>query len=551
MDSIQPTVIYHPAASPSGPNSVDVSRANVGFVAGDRPHFSAETAALLRSRLSAAASVMAVVMGAAFIGNLLQGVTTLWWLRGLVLLMTAGAALLLRSRTSLSLAKLRGLELLVFGSVAFQLSLMLVTRMAELAAKQDGPSLVSFRQQLFMAWCILIFVYGTLMPNTWKRGAAIMVPAAVLPYLLVALQRWLSPEIASLLDADRASSPLPLPLVAALIATFASHVINSARREAFKARQFGQYRLMERLGAGGMGEVYKAEHVLLKRPCAIKLIKAASEADTAAIARFEKEVKTTAKLTHWNTIEIYDYGLTDDGTFYYVMELLPGMSLEDLVEKHGPLPPERVVHLLRQICDALQEAHSIGLIHRDIKPANIFVSQRGGVFDVAKLLDFGLVKEGKEKPEAGAKYGSFSGTPLYMSPEQASAYEDVDGRADIYSLGAVAYYLLTGQTPFTSRNVVELLAAHQNAEVPGPSQLNPSIPIDLEQIVLKCLAKLPSNRFQLAGELRRALDQCSVANRWGPDEANHWWKVLEEQSRAVPLEKPSVGATMDYQPGDP
>ena len=541
---MQPTVIYDSSASLPGQNSLDVSRANVGFVAGDRPHFSDETAALLRSRLSAAALVIALVLGAAFIGNLALGTTTLWWLRGLILLITAGAAVLLRYRPSLSLSHLRKLELVVFGSVVVQLSFMLLTRLAEFAAKNDATSLAAVHQQFLMAWCVLIFVYGTLMPNTWKRGAAVMVPAAILPYLLVLLSSWFSPEVGSLLEVNKASSPLPMLVVAALVATFATHVINSARREAFKARQFGQYRLMEKLGAGGMGEVYKAEHVLLKRPCAIKLIKVASEADATAIARFEKEVKTTAKLTHWNTVEIYDYGRTDDGTFYYVMELLPGMSLEDLVEKHGPLPSERVIHLLRQICGALHEAHSVGLIHRDIKPANIFCSQRGGVYDVAKLLDFGLVKEGTETPDAGAKYGSFSGTPLYMSPEQASSYENVDGRADIYSLGAVAYYILTGQTPFNSKNVLELLAAHRTLEVIPPSTLNPAIPGDLEQVILKCMAKNPADRFQDADELRNALDQCSVASQWGPDQAALWWKGIANRSVAGPASSLSDDATV-------
>lgn len=548
MDSMQPTVIYDSSASTPEPNQIDVSRANVGFVAGDRPYFSEETAALLRSRLSAAALVIAIVLAAAFIGNLVTGTTTLWWLRALILLVTAGSAVLLRYRPSLSLLQLRTLELIVFGSVVIQLSLMLLILLAECAAENDAVSFASVRQQFFMAWCILIFVYGTLMPNAWKRGAAVMIPAAILPYVLVILQSWFSPAVASLRDANQASSPLPMPVVSALVATFATHVINSVRREAFKARQFGQYRLMERLGAGGMGEVYKAEHVLLKRPCAIKLIKAASEADATAIARFEKEVKTTARLTHWNTIEIFDYGRTDDGTFYYVMELLPGMSLEELVEKHGPLPPERVVYLLRQICGALQEAHSVGLIHRDIKPANIFASQRGGVFDVAKLLDFGLVKEENKKADPAAHHGSFSGTPLYMSPEQASAYEDVDGRADIYSLGAVAYYLLTGQPPFTSKNVLELLAAHLALDVAPPSRLISSIPGDLDEVVLKCMAKKPSDRFQNAEELRQALDRCSVASGWGPEQAAKWWRDIEVQPAHEPAQTAPLEATMDYQP---
>jgi eukaryotic-like serine/threonine-protein kinase len=457
---------------------------------------------------------------------------------------------LLSESAATGIPQLRILEVIVFGAVVVQLSLMLLTRLAEFAEKNDPTSLAAVHQQFLTAWCVLIFVYGTLMPNTWKRGAAVMVTAAVIPYLLVTLHSSLSQQVGTLLSVSKASSPLPMPLVAALVATFATHVINSARREAFKARQFGQYRLLEKLGAGGMGEVYKAEHVLLKRPCAIKLIKAASEADATAIARFEKEVKTTAKLTHWNTVEVYDYGRMDDGSFYYVMELLPGMSLEDIVERHGPLPPERVIHLLRQICEALHEAHSFGLIHRDIKPANIFASQRGGVFDVAKLLDFGLVKERTDKADAGAKHGSFSGTPLYMSPEQALAYEDVDGRADIYSLGAVAYYLLTGQTPFTSKNVLQLLADHRSSEVAPPSKLNQAISAYLEQVILKCMAKHPSDRFQNADELRKALAQCPVSNPWGPDEAAAWWNGIDTSPAVQAAPPPTVDATADYQPSE-
>jgi serine/threonine-protein kinase len=546
---MQPTVIVDSPAPVPPKISSDGSGANVGFVAGDRARFSDETAALLHRRLSAAALVLAVVLAASFVGNFVRGTSTLWWLRGLVLLIIFGSVVVLRARPSLSLWLLRTLELVVFGAVVLQMSLMVVLRLDEYASRGDAPSVAALQQLALTTWCVLIFIYSVFMPNTWRRAAAIMVPVAILPYLVIALQRWHSPEVASLLDADLARSPLPFPLIAALVGVFASHVINSARREAFKARRFGQYRLMDRLGAGGMGEVYKAEHMLLKRPCAIKLIKAESEADAKAVARFEKEVKTTAKLTHWNTIEIYDYGRTDDGTFYYVMELLPGMSLEDLVKKYGPLPPERVVHLLRQVCGALQEAHSVGLIHRDIKPANIFASQRGGVFDVVKLFDFGLVKEGAgTSPDPAAKDGSFSGTPLYMSPEQASAYEDVDGRADIYSLGAVAYHLLTGRPPFTSKSVLGLLVAHRNAEVVLPSRLNPAVPADLDRIILRCLAKDPSERFQDADELRTALEQCSCANGWGPREAATWWRSLDGATNPEQNEqpRPAIDAAADY-----
>lgn len=547
---MQATIIGESSLS-TGPLD-PVSRDNVGFISGDRPQFSDETAALLRSRLSAAALVLSVVLTAAFVGSLVRQAYTLWWLRGSILVVIIGTAFVLRGGASLSLSQLRGVEIFVFGSVVVLLSLTMTARMAEFTAAHDAVSLAATRQIFHMAWCVMIFIYGTFMPNSWKRGAAVMLPAALLPYLLDFFHRWLSPELDLLLKEDHANPPLPVPVAAALIATFGTHMINSARREAFKARQFGQYRLLERLGAGGMGEVYRAEHVLLKRPCAIKIIKATSEADVTAISRFEMEVKTTAKLTHWNTIEIYDYGRTDDGTFYYVMELLAGLSLEDLVEKYGPLPPARVVFLLRQVCGALEEAHTVGLIHRDIKPANIFAAQRGGVYDVAKLLDFGLVKERRESAFAEpTRQRSFIGTPLYTSPEQAVVYDDVDGRADIYSLGAVAYFLLTGQPPFAGKHVLELLAAHRDSEVPSLARLNPAIPADVEQIVLKCLAKKPADRFQDAAGLRAAFDNCSAAEMWGPEQAGSWWRSTIGNAKPAPdlSTKSDMDVTVIYSAG--
>src|SRR5205823_11209781 len=219
--------------------------------------------------------------------------------------------------------------------------------------------------------------------------------------------------------------------MAVAIAIFGSYKISELQQEALQARKLGQYVLKRRLGKGGMGEVYLGEHVLLRRACAIKLIRPDQAGDRTNLSRFEREVKAMAALTHWNTVEIYDYGHAEDGTFYYVMEYLPGLSLQDLVERCGPLPPERAVHFLRQLCGALSEAHALGVIHRDLKPSNVIVGERGGVHDVAKLLDFGLVHCLGTCPGAERLtiQGTILGSPPYMAPEQARGRDDLDRKS--------------------------------------------------------------------------------------------------------------------------
>ena len=242
-------------------------------------------------------------------------------------------------------------------------------------------------------WSTLVFTYAIFIPNAWRRAAVIIGLLAATPVAWLYIDITCYPQIAAVAAKHDFFSGVALMMTLVFGGSvYGTYMIGNLRREVYEARQLGQYRLRHLIGAGGMGEVYLAEHQMLKRPCAIKVIRPGNAHDARALARFEREVRATATLTHWNTVEIFDYGSTDDGTFYYVMEYLPGLNLADLVDRHGPLPPERVIHLVAQTCDALGEAHGLGLIHRDLKPGNIFAAQRGGVFDVAKLLDFGLAK---------------------------------------------------------------------------------------------------------------------------------------------------------------
>jgi eukaryotic-like serine/threonine-protein kinase len=255
------------------------------------------------------------------------------------------------------------------------------------------------------------------------------------------------------------------------------------------------------------------------------LIRPDLAANPRVFARFEREVRATAQLSHWNTIEIFDYGRNDDGAFYYVMEYLPGLSLADLVERFGPMHPGRVIYLLRQACDALTEAHDSGLIHRDIKPANLMAAHRGGQYDVAKLLDFGLVKtlSGEGSIHITGE-GTIAGSPLYMAPEQVMNTHAPDRRTDIYGLGAVAYYMLTGRPPFIGEAAMAVMVAHARDPVIPPSQLRSTIPADLESIVLRCLAKNPGDRYPDTAILAAALERCVDAANWSPSIAAEWWQ---------------------------
>jgi serine/threonine-protein kinase len=308
---------------------------------------------------------------------------------------------------------------------------------------------------------------------------------------------------------------------AVALATVASHVIYGLRREIRKALQLGQYTLEEKLGEGGMGTVYRARHAMLRRPTAVKLLPP-EKVGESSLERFEREVQLTALLSHPNTVAIFDYGRTPDGIFYYAMEYLDGVDLESLVQLHGPQSPARVVHILKQVCGSLGEAHESGLIHRDIKPANILLCQRGGLPDVAKVVDFGLVKD-LEEAQGITQADTLTGTPLYLAPE-AIRGEEVDGRADLYALGAVGYFLLAGRNVFEGKTLVEICGHHLHAAPAPPSErLGRSIPPKLESVVLSCLEKDLENRPRSARELVRALDACDDVERWTEEQARAWW----------------------------
>jgi eukaryotic-like serine/threonine-protein kinase len=383
---------------------------------------------------------------------------------------------------------------------------------------------------------LVMLIDAIYVPKGWRRAAVVSSLLAVLPAAALVGAYSLYPESVRWVGKAREDGNKPLAVFAmdtvflltlAAISSFAAHTISRLRSQVVEARRFGQYRLGERIGAGGMGEVFLAEHELLKRPCAVKLIRPEAVLRAGTIDRFEREVRINATLSHPNTVEIFDYGRTEDGTYYYVMEYLPGMSLGDLVEKYGPLRPGRAVYLLRQIALALQEAHEAGLIHRDIKPSNIFAARRGGMDDVAKVLDFGLVRPvATAFSHRNSDEGQILGTPLYMSPEQATNSQPLDARSDIYSLGAVAYYLLTGRPPFDVENAIEAIIAHARDPVVPPVEIRHDVPADLNAVVLRCLAKDPMERFPDAESVEIALGRCQCASSWDKALARQWWNDL-------------------------
>jgi serine/threonine-protein kinase len=528
------------AATPTVDASTD--RCPMALITASGTRLTGDTVRLLRYRLGIAALITLfpnfffLVLHLADPGN-----SPRWFgLSGrlfdlLIVLIAGGVSALLWSRRPLTACTLRRLEVVLFGATATFFAWLQVRQMMDPDfldwIKRSATHIT--RRQVFstvlsatgLRWFFLIVLYGVFIPNTWQRCAMLVSSVAILPLGLT---------LGFTLADDRLAALLPTPLLiltlillaAVAIAISGSLRIHMLQQQAEQYRKLGQYRLHEKLGSGGMGEVYLGEHVLLRRPCAIKLIHPDQAGDAKQLSRFEREVRAMANLTHWNTVEIFDYGRTEEGTFFYVMEYLPGMNLESLVQHFGPLPPGRVVHLLRQMCLALREAHGIALLHRDLKPSNIIACQRGGFHDVVKLLDFGLVQDLGLGPEAMklTVQGTILGSPPYMSPEQARGRQDLSPASDIYSVGGIAYFLLTGQPPFVRETIMEMLIAHASETVSPPGTLRSDIPSDLEAVVMRCLAKEPGNRFTDAESLESALAACACANEWTEAMAAEWWR---------------------------
>jgi serine/threonine-protein kinase len=442
----------------------------------------------------------------------------------LVTLAMAGA---LSSQRHFGLARLRLIEWL---SVVTTAGFFVVYQARALPGVIPELSTVPMDLGLGLAapWGALIVAYSVLIPRGVRHGIArtlVLAFCAFIPELLI------FPNTRGMVAGITIYLVLKAVLVIAMstLAVYGAYRIEMLQQDAHEARQLGQYVLRELLGSGGMGEVYRADHQYLRRPCAVKLIRAERAGDAAALARFEREVQAAAALTHPNTVQIYDYGHSEDGTFYYAMEYLPGISLEELVTRHGPLPPARAVRILVQVCGALREAHGRGLVHRDLKPGNVMLCERGGVHDVAKLLDFGLVYKEYDEPTDPkvTQVGAILGTPAFMSPEQCEGEATVTSASDIYSLGGIGFFLLTGRPPFIGRSTIQMIVAHVLETPPPVNTLRDEIPVALADVIARTLVKNPADRYPDAASLERALRASVEPDEWGDDDAHDWWRTHE------------------------
>ena len=380
------------------------------------------------------------------------------------------------------------------------------------------------------AECVWIIAFPLIVPNTPRKVLVASLLAASMAPLVLGASSYASHT--SIGEPIRVAVYFLPNYVSAVIAFVVAGIVHRFNLQLKRAREIGSYELVQRIGAGGMGEVWRARHRLLARPAALKLIRSevfsTSALDSDAIVRrFEREAQDTATLGSTHTIDVYDFGITEEGDFYYVMELLDGVTLQRFVELYGPMESARVAYVVQQVCHSLGEAHSRGLVHRDIKPANIFLCRLGPDYDFVKVLDFGLVKhlDARAGPMLTVE-GTTAGTPAYIAPEVALGLGDIDGRADLYSLGCVAYFLLTGQPVFARDTAVATALAHVNEPPLAPSLRSElDIPPALDALILECLAKDPNERPASAQVLARRLAAAVPSDAWTPDSARAWWQL--------------------------
>lgn len=496
------------------------------------------TGRLLRSRLR----IVSVLIVFALLLWLLRSpfVTppTYAGLQAAALVILALLAAVLWSRVPLDDFRLRLIEAAVFGvTVARLIGVDYLLLRDRLGAGQQMLALTELHNTMF-AVSATIVLYGMLVPNTWYRALAVALLLAAAPFVeLWVLAERHGAELAALLtvgDVELVTNLVMTMVVSVLVAVAGATIIYSLHREAERAHEVGQYFLEDRIASGGMGEIWRARHRFLARPAAIKVIHPEKidpldpEAAALILHRFEQEAQATAMLESLHTVRIYDFGRTEQGDFYYAMELLSGLDLDTLVNRFGPVTPGRLIHLLHQACDSLGEAHGQGHIHRDVKPSNLFVCKFGRAYDVVKVLDFGLVTRAGSARERDLRLtaeAGLAGTPAFMAPEQVLAESEIDERADIYALGCVAYWLLTGHTVFDIERPLAMAVAHVKAPPMPPSRRTElPVPADLERVVMRCLQKRAADRFPSAEALQDALAGCGDHGSWSQAHARDWWR---------------------------
>ena len=437
---------------------------------------------------------------------------------------------LILPRKTISIEGLYRLDLLFAGAIGATLGAS--------AALQQAIDAAAYTSLIFGAFNV--FTRALLVPSSGRR-TAVVASLTFLPIIAGGMYVALcaTPELP---PSVMIGGGLTFAAIAIVIATNGSRIIYGLRRQVNEVRQLGIYRLDRRIGAGGMGEVWHAQHALLRRPTAVKLLRP-ERISAEELDRFEGEVQHMSQLTHPNTIAVFDYGRNIDGVLYYAMEYLDGIDLQQLVARHGALPPGRVVHVLVQVCGALQEAHDRGMVHRDVKPGNIILCERGGMYDVAKVVDFGLA----ENLGDGASSRAIRGTPAYIAPEAVADPDRIGPASDLYALGAVGYFLLTGRPPHQGATQQETLLMHVT-HAPRPISevaLSPVTPA-LEAAIMKCLDKAPSQRFASARELAASLAALPTDPSWSPAQAERWWRDFRTAVHAPPpSEVQTITITVD------